>query len=386
MKKLSVVFAIIAAATAGLISCEEHVPPEGTLALTIHLDGVPTRVTRAIEPGARDEGIDVDVARSLIFVADADGTIVQTIDVAAAATDNPGQTLPNPVTATSKVYVVANIPAAQVNAFKALATLDAVKAATSTIESQKEGGYTDPAMANKSGEVSVSTATGNPAVLTVTIEPLFARVEIASMQARADAAGNTVTGFDVTGVWVDNYYDAFTYAGTGSGSVVSKGVTFATADAAKVASTLGAWASYMSDTAAVGVWTASGSPARVADPGAGSDPVNMWGYNVAPSDGFVAGDTPAIIVRLDDIHYTNAAGTALTLTGPRYLTVVGFTNGTKLDEVLRGDVYRLGGTTPFAFSFANLGAKPYEEASSMVVHVDVEQWNVIHYEPVFNND
>ncbi len=385
MKNSLVIFSVVVAvATAWLGSCDDTLPPAGSKELTIRLDGAPARVTRAVEPGAKNTGIAVDVTRSLIFVADAGGTIVQTVDVTSAATGDPGQTLPNPVTPTSKVYVVANIPTAQVAAFRAYQTLDAVKAATSTIESQKAGGYTDPAMANKAGEVAASTATGSPAVLTVTIEPLFARIEIASMQARVDAAGNTVTGFDVTGVFVDNYYDAFTYAGEKSGSIVSKSSTFATADAATVTSTLGSWAAYMSDTAAAAVWSATGSPAKVTDPGAGSNPVNVWGYNVAPSDGTTADDIPAIIVRLDDIHYTNAAGTALELTGPRYLTVVGYTNGTELGEVLRGDVYRLGGTTPFAFSFANLGSKPYEEASSLVVHVDVEQWNVVDYEPIFN--
>ncbi len=370
MKKLSILFTTLAAvAAASFVSCDEPVDPVCTVDLSIKLDGAPTRVTRAVEAGAQTTGVSIQTgSNSLIFVADADGAIVQTVEVSNDATSENGQSLPNPVAETSQIYVLANIPDDQIAAFKAFRTLSAVMQATSTIESQEGRFNTNPAMANKSGAVP-ATSVGSSGVLSVTVEPLYARVEIASIEVKADAAGNEITDFTVTGVFVDNYYESFTWTGGAAGEAVSKLGSF---DEDPAATVLDAWeADYMKDE---GSWAANESQKAIPDGGAN----NVWGYNVATGD-----QVPVVIVRIEGITYEDASGTALTAGGARYLTVTGFKD---VSAISKGEVYRLGGSKPFAFSFSNLGTKPYEEATAMTVHVDVEQWNVVDYEPVFNND
>ncbi len=359
--------------------------------LTIQLSGVKKVQTRATEEGANENALELVDARSIIFVADPSGTIVQAvnIDSSEAVTPGTGQELPIEVAIGSSVYVVANIPAgSDYTTVSGAATLNDVKNAVSAITTQT--GYEEPTMANVDGaEVAVTTDTGSDGVetVTVTIQPLIARLEIAAMQAKADAAGNTITAFDVTGVFVGEFYPSFDYTGGSDGELVSYiDDIIEASEEDDVPTALGTiftgWEAYMKDLESV---SAAGTPLIAQEP---TDEENfVWAYNV------VAGSKPEFVVRLENIEYTNSAGTALELTGPRYLTVVGYdSDNDGVDDVLtgfaRGEVYRVGlittGNSNFQFDFSHLSTVPYEESVRLTVGVVVQPWNITDYSPIFN--
>lgn len=364
-------------------------PTKETTRLTIRLTGAKAPTTRGIESGAQEVDLTVEGSRSLIFVADASGTISQVVelDPTQAISPGSGQTLPNPVTLASTVYVVANVPDSQVNDIKASATLDDVKEFASSIITQT--GYTSPAMANENGnEIVVSTGSGSDdtKTLSVTVEPLVARLEIVAMQAIPDDAGNTITAFKVTGVYVDNWYPRFDYTGSVPASDTPHSLEADLDAAADDAAKQSVYATFFAGHEGLydisGPWAASGAPLMAKEPAAGE----VWAYNV------VAGNLPTIVVRIDNIEYTSSAGaTGLTLSGPRYLSIVGYVDAansgaSEISKVARGRVYRLGliedGNSNFRFSFANLGTRPYEEAVSLVVQVVVKTWDINDYTPV----
>ncbi len=387
MKRLLMI-ASVATMALGIASCENdpNALPKGMTRLTVKMTGVktPDIASRAVQDGAQQIDLTVDTSSSVIYVTDAAGSnIVQVVDVTAAATNGSGQELLTPVAVGAKVYVVANIPTPQeVTTFKALTTLEAVKTATSAI-SNVPNDFRIPPMANIAGDAD-KTVQGGAATeeIAITIEPLVARLELISMQAIADGAGNVITDFDVTGIWVGNYYPSFTYTGTASGTAASLEADIEADDADTA---LGAWASYMKDT---GSWSAAGGDtdpliAKLANDGNG-DP-QVWGYNLVPNTNAM----PTMIIRLENIVAENSSGTALTVSGARYLTVAALTtNGTtEITSIVRGDVYTMGKITDdessFKFSFANLGLTPYEEAVKLTVDVTVEQWSINDYTPKF---
>lgn len=352
--------------------------PTGTARLTIQLKGVKATASRATEAGADEDALDVTDAQSVIFVADATGQITQVVDLVKAQAVSPGvgQALPDPVALGSAVFVVANIPTTQVNSLKALTTLNDVKNASVAISTQ--AGFSAPAMANTSGEVAVVDS-GNDGAETVSVRiaPLFARLELVALQAIPDAGGNTITDFDVTGVFVDDYFENFNLVGGTAGASEAKSISplldDAADDAAKEA-IYNAWG--MKD---LGTWGADGDPliAKLNN--------QVWGYNV------VASGLPRFIVRLDNIVYTTSAGVAgQALTGPRYLTVTGYLNGEsqEVTSFARGEVYRVGaiddisGESNFQFSFAHLGLNPNEQSISLTVGVTVDTWSVNDYSPI----
>lgn len=378
-------FALAAIMAIGLGACsEEGKNPNrhtGSARVTIQLRGVNvTPASRALEAGADENALDVVDGRSVIFVADATGRIVQAVDIVKAQAVNPagGQELPELVALGSTVYVVANIPTGEVDALKALTELDDVKEHASAITTQS--GFGTPTMANKNGdekEVTDADASGDETV-TISIEPLYARLELVALQAIPDANGNTITEFDVTGVFVDGHFPRFDYTGAVPAGDVAYSLSEeleVAADAAAKAAVYTGWS--MKDVN--GPWSADGTPliAQLTD--------QVWGYNV------VASGLPRLVIRLENIVYSNS-GSSITdepISGARYLTVVGYYDDAEDEEVAsfeRGEVYRVGtitaGNSNFKFSYANLGLEPNEESVSLTVGVDVETWSVKDYSPI----
>ncbi len=370
MRKIKLL-ALAAMAVVGLGSCSndgnDPQKPAGDARLTVKLSGVNVVRSRAAQDPATEGALTLIGDQSYIFVADVDGHIVQAVEIdpATAVDPAPGQELTEPVAVGSTVYIVANIPSGDVASVLGKSTLAEVKNFVSAISTQ-QGGYESPSMANVEGTEEEVTGTGN-VTLTVEIEPLVARLELAGLQAVEDAAGNEITAFDVTGVFVDDYFPSFTYTGAASGTILSLVEAMAVEDAVPN-DVLANWG--MKDIVA----SCSADANMVA---ALEDQV--WAYNV------VASGLPRLIVRLDNIVYTSASGTTgISLSGPRFLTVDGYTGVTEFE---RGEVYRVGavdesGDSNFQFNFSHLGATPNEESVSLTVVVEVQPWNVTDYEPI----
>nr|AIA99559.1 hypothetical protein [uncultured bacterium contig00003(2014)] len=390
MKKMSLL-ALATTLVLGLGSCsknsnESPQQPDGTTRLKIQLAGVKAPNTRALESPADENDLTVVESRSLIFVADPTDQIVQVVNIVLdEATSNPGQVLDLPVPLGSSVYVVANIPTADYTTLHGKQTLTDLKAAVSQITTQQAtevAEYQSPVIANLDGTEALvpTTDTGGDGVETVSIEvePLISRLEVVSLEADEDPQGYLITDFEVTGIFIDEYFPAFTYTGAASGSAISliEALETAAGDASATAAVYTGWE--MKDDAD-GPWSADGSPALV-QPGGG----DVWAYNL------VAGGLPRIVIRLDNIEYTNPAGqTGLELTGARYITVEGYT-GSKgsISSFDRGEVYRVGtidtdtGESNFKFNFSHLGLTPDEQSVSLTVSVEVLPWNVEDYVPI----
>ncbi len=396
MKKLQI-FALVAIMAIGLGSCTtgSDGPEKGTARLTIQLSGVKA-ATRAIETGAVTGQLAITGAQSLIFVADAGGTIIhrENIDPAEAIvagpgyTDGEGQELEGEFALGSLVYIVANIPDNDYDEVEALTTIDAVKAAFSAISTQE--GYTTPAMANEDGEeatVIAANVVGEAATIRISISPLIARLELAGIQALDEARdgsgggtndfGNVITGFDVTGVYIGDYFPNFDYTAAVPDSDVLVSLSDAVdaaSDAAALAGVFTGWESYMKNETSV-----SADAQLLAQPDGGE----VWAYNL------VASGTPHIVIRIDNITYDNSAGVASTLTGPRYLTVTGYTNvatAAEDDAFERGQVHRVGkvtaGDSNFKFGYGDLSSVPYEDAYKLTVQVEVVDWSITDYTPI----
>lgn len=392
MKK-KLIFAISALLTLGLGSCITERPGgEEMTNLVIKVSNADRPNTRAIGDPATSVKADITLidSQSLIFVADATGAIIKVVDlVANEATSADGQDA-GAVPLGSKVYVVANIPISPSDEYtriKALTTLADVKDAVSTIAHQASINFNTPAMANvdtgsdgKGDEVAVTATTGTQKI-DVSIKPLVARLEVVALQAIKGSSTNTVTGFKVAGIYVDNYYDSYSYSGgiPSTATLVSKeaalkaaGTTAATLDGIYTG-----WDSFMKEENGATGWTATG--ALLERPAANK----VWSFNVAAS-----GAVPRIIFKVVDITYTDAAGSSQTLAGPRYITVEGYEDNTNgaVSAFSRGEVYRIGavttGNSNLQFDYGHLNENPYEESVGLTVKVDVIPWVVKDYTPV----
>jgi hypothetical protein len=380
MKKITTI-ALAAIMVLGLGACsKEGKNPQqpGMARLTVQLKGVKAaQTTRSTEPGADADDLSIDETRSMIFVADPTGHITQAVAIdVSQAVAGAGQVIPDPVAIGSSVYVVANIPAADFDDVKVLTDLEELQGTAVAISTQTD--FTTPAMANASGTATTVTGTETGGKVNISIKPLFARLELVALQAKADNSGNLITDFDVTGVFLDNYFDEFDQTGAVPAGSVAHSLPEdleAAADETAKAAVFTNWA--VKDV--LGPWGATGSPAivQLTD--------EVWGYNV------VASGLPRLIVRVENVVYTSAQGVAgLSRPGVFYLTVKGYYDETEDEEItefVRGEVYRIGaltaGVSNAQFSYANLQGTPDEETKAITVGVTAEPWSVKDFAPIF---
>ncbi len=107
---------------------------------------------------------------------------------------------------------------------------------------------------------------------------------------------------------------------------------------------------------------------------------DVWAYNVA------AGNTPLIIVKLNNIRWIPTGQSETALTGDYYLTVTGYDN---ISTFVAGQVYRVGmintgtGDSDFLFTPDNLGTEPNEEEVELTLNVTNVGWTLNTNRPVF---
>jgi hypothetical protein len=227
--------------------------------------------------------------------------------------------------------------------------------------------YLQAPLANTGAAVTATQRTPatntDPAVYesSVTLSPLVSRLELVSVKGGTDDEDGVITGFDVTGVYVDDYYSDFDYTGFGAGTRKQQGqsTTF---------TGIGDGDDF-SATNVSGVWTANPTAGKV------------WAYNVAPSPAFtspVKPVTPRLLIELKNVKHTPDGGTEQTLTnatgGTFYLTVTGYNSDSDF-AFKRGKIYRIGtASNPFVFDKDDLGLTPNPTNVNMFVEVEIQEW------------
>jgi hypothetical protein len=309
MKKILLpMLAVCCAATFGSCSRESAIRgDEGAgelLSLNIKLDGLIDPVAESRMTEAAGQTGQLAISNGHIFVIDPAGTVISGAAMnVAAATSATGQTITTPVATNSRVYVLGNIPNGV--DVTTLTTFERIRQTAVTISTSQQNNYRQAAMANVSGQPANVTVTGTTGNVTVEISPLFSRMELNEVRG-----GATITGFTVTGVFVDSYFPSFTLTGDSSGSIryQSQSTNFA---------------GVMGDT---GNWVATGAAGNmVAVPATGQ----VWAYHTASAD------VPRFIVRLENI-----TSSSTTITGTRYITVTGYT-GLSSNRFERGRIYQV---------------------------------------------
>lgn len=337
----------VAAITLGLTSCsndKDEVTGEA-VNVSVKISGAIKPATKAVEaPGSTDEGT-IQLTNGHIFVLDVQGTVTYDEELIVAEATGEGQTLGQEVSTSSRIFVIGNIPSDDLDDITSLTSLSAINAATSLMTTQTD--YTTVALANVGNVPAELAITGTTATAEVSINPLISRMELTKVVGSGD-----IVSFDVTGVYVDDYYPSFTYGGLYSGEIHSQGTSV---DFASVLGDAGTWA----------------SSTLVAAPASG----NVWAHNLA------AGGLQRFIIKLENIVWNPGLGagepTAETpLNGTYYLTVTGYNTG-GLDAFERGKIYRIGGENGIVFNEDNLGLTPNPTDISLTVNVKIVEWVLV---------
>ncbi|MDR2894659.1 MAG: hypothetical protein LBU97_04280 [Alistipes sp.] len=334
--------------------------------VVIRIPGVKTSPdTRAVGDPALTAAGTIQLLDGHIFVIDAAGAVIheEPLIVSAASTD-PGQKLSEQVPADSRVYVLGNIPEDDRATLIAQTTFNGIKTASSLMATQTA--YKTAALANSTGlpsNITLRTAAtaDDPAIYEakVHIKPLISRLEIVALQGGVDAAGGRITGFDVTGVFLDSYFSHFTYDGFGSGSQHLQG----TEETFTGIGDSDTWSAAINGT---GVWIASPDNTL-------TSPVKeAWVYNVAPSP-VLTSVVPRVIIRLENIKHTPSGGVQADVPGTHYLTIYGYDG---VDAFERGKIYRIGvmGDNDLIFNLDHLGETPNASTVELYVRVYIDEW------------
>lgn len=361
MKKLNF-FATLAAAAAltmGVTSCSkddnggagqgDKTPTQLSIKLSGVIQSAPG--TKAIEGQGLTAPGTIQLTSGHIFVIDPLGAVIgnEALNVS-QATSPTGQLFTGQVPSDSRVYIVGNIPSADQATIAALGSFSAIQAATSLMTTQTD--YDEAALANSDGAPASITvnASNNTATVNVSIKPLISRMELVQVKG-----GTSIKAFDVTGVYVDDYYPSFNYAGGHSGAIVSnnQGTTFAGLGDAST------WSA--TDAVTPGTF--------IADPQTSGNG-DVWAYQVA------SGALPRFIIELDNIEYEDALNNTVTLSGKHYLTVKSYTSlGSATFE--RGKIYRIGAANGITFDENDITITPNQVDVDLTVEVSIEEWVLV---------
>ncbi len=397
-------FLVLAAASSVLLaSCMRESPSDVDVKegrLTIRLSGVRPS-SRAVEPaGETGQVTDASLVNGHIFVFTPLGAwfMDEALKLDEATTEQ-GQELSKPVPSDSKVYVVGNIPWGTTvsELFGTKPTLSKVKEALSLMTTQTD--YTKPALANKDGvPTGIQERTpedGGDEDEEVVFEtiiklyPLFSRLELHSLEAVANDAGDVITSFTITGVYVDNYYPSYTYGGYGDGTRFNNGTN------TDFSEYTGFYKNESADPGWAAQWIEDEDgeepelePRLIATAG-GS---NVWAYNVASSPSGGENDVPRLFIRLTGIKYIPAD--AVGGGGEVRWNKASGASIVPLDELKansydrhiprwRDVLYRIGSSTgnPFTFSLDDLSGTPNPSNVKLYVTVSVEDWELEDIDP-----
>ena len=431
MKKFKSLF-LAAAIAFGFAACNNdenyYIVEEGSTYMTISLGGVvSTRNagTGALEaPGVETAGT-IQLGHAQVFVINSAGAVthsqsIPTSGVTILTVDGSPTGNNLTVQLTNRIFVVGNTPTAQRGALAGLNTLQEILDFTSAIATQAD--YTGVVLSNvNAAPVAVSSGTAvsapipgnNPAAemreVTVRINPVISRLELHDVNAVAGYRPTTleitrtvydpgtsttttttavetiqarITAFTVTGVFLDNTFGNFTYAGGGTGL---RELGTMTNDQLVAALAAGNVPYYI-----LGTWT--GTAATAADV-AIARPLNdqVWAFNVASSN------VPRLIVRFENLTWMPAAADdwrpagerdpIVVAGGPRFITVTGYEG---INAFTRGNIYRIGsavdGSDGFGLTVNDILDMPIvinPQGVNVRVGIAVQEWRWFPTTPIW---
>lgn len=309
-----------------------------------------------------------------LYFTDNAGTILAHYTISSAATSDTnidiaaltstGQTITNLPGTVSNVHVVGNT-----NGLATSGNISRVK--NQALQVQSQGTISNVNLYGEAATVLVTP--GTPGVsndlyaAAVTLAPTVARIELANITA----TGTAITGFEVEGIFIDNYYSEAAVAGTVAAGNLQDNNTAVAAD----------WVSGSSiypvalDPSIFDWYTTPlTSDANVVAPATSGD---VWGYNVFATT--LGSTVPRIVIRLSNITTTPESG--ITFAGPQFITVKGFKNGaTPLTAIKAGEVYNIA-VGALAFDETNITPVPNVNAIDVEVTVTVANWSVVNVTP-----
>lgn len=277
-----------------------------------------------------------------------------------------------PATAT-QVTIYANVPAAV--GLPIAGTLASVKAKEVDMVSQNVITNVvlksaDENLTTFSGGTPPVWATGiqnNDKYASVEIAPAVARVEIEGIQT----SSTKIATFTLKGIYLNNFSEKFSLAGTSS-ALVNYGAT-----AAAYAQGQGLYTPANSGILYDEMTTAaSGSPLAVE---AGAS--NFWTYQVAPNAGTTANSQLQIVFKMDNVTATALSGITFPA-GDLFLTVRGFKDAVTdaLLTIEPGKIYTISKSN-FDFNETHLNPIPNTNAVGVWLKVTVKNWVVVPVKP-----
>lgn len=378
MKKLILLAAAAATVFApGCVKTNNGDAPEGAR-LVVKIEGAAaSSETRSVEASASPTGTDVapSLNKAYVYVIYGEEVYGEEMDVTAA--QDGGYVIGNGkgpdglqmyFPTSSQVYVLGNWPTGIAPA--TLTSWEEIEAAVSAISytASVNTNYKIPAMANAGGvplTLSNVDEAAHTAEVTVEISPLYSRMEL-----KAIKGGPHMVSYDVTGVWVNNYFNGFTMAGKGVRvtSTGSENTPYVHASGSTDFSNV------FGDTSTTG-WSAVGDPGAMTAT-AGTD--RVWAYHVG------AGSVATLIVRLDKIKYYLDDGDGnpdvdrgvMEKANPHYLVMSGYSNLTS-GEFERGYIYQI---DALEFDIEDIGEKPVVGVA-ITAKVKVNNWKVSALSP-----
>lgn len=319
---------------------------------------------RSIEDPATTGNITVSGTNAWIFIANATGNIVKEVALDYSTASSTGQTITGIPEDAASVFIVANVtkPAD-------VTTLSKIKEAVYNVADYAN--YKTTPLANATGEAGLidpPATTGDPATVSVQLSPVISRIELTKVRATANGTDTTdpgyikITGFNVTGVYLNGYYKKFMLTSAASGDVID-GTDLALGDA--------------------GTWTAAADAVVSTDFSAVAAAGKVWAHNV------VAQGTPRLIIRIEGVTATDGSGAPITnildastpddltdevaLAGQTFYLSMHASN--PYNEVSgnfeRGKVYQI---NELVFSADNLFTVPQLEDLDLLINVSIKDW------------
>ena len=330
-------------------------------ALNIRIAKVKGENTRSVENPASNVDGTLQLVNGVIFICDASGNITEATSIVPGSGANgiqsaEGQVYPNYIKTTSTVYIAANIPSALSTKWTTPATLpatiSAVNAELVSIDNADHGqNYEQATLANIGGvaqAIVVSSGGNTKATVDVGLNPVYSRIELGSVKVEnaADDAGNTINSFDITGVYVTDFYPSYTVGGSYGETMYDQ----------KLSTDFSPVISCMKDEA---TWS---SVEGIVKPDATT---KVWAYNT-PS-----GNLPRLILRITNIDGT-IGGSAADPARVYYLTITTYSKiGNPITIFERGKVYRI---SELKFDASKLGEVPNSNRITLSVSVDITEW------------
>lgn len=390
----------------------ENQTGENIVSLSVQ-QAAPTRGV-SDQKGTAEYGV---IGSAKIYFIDVNGAYVSQRELTAAeitalantSTTNGAKTVtisgvPNSATT---LYFVANLKTTDGTAFPQ------VEGTTSTDARLRidklQANVTNVPMAGQSGTFAPSTGTSRTA--SVTLTPIVARVEVGQVTCQnQNGAGQPVsddiTGYKLSGVFINNMHDAVLLAGTAYlfGSFLN--VTNQAGWSAN------GWDNFFLPANTNFPYFVGGSPAAPVDwvgnsmvtyctpTGAAAlsfypdltngststnpnvTPKRAWGYQIVPSNTVPIGsaaDVPHVILKLTEVTYVDNPFGSTT----QYVVVTKYKDslGNPVSEFKRGNVYRIQNLT---FTHNEATSKPYEKNITVTATVTVAPWVINDINPDWN--